>query len=82
MQGKLAEENTEMSYGSGEGKKAYDEDQRMIREGAEALSRASGVGDQDERALGDTTRPPAFLLGLAVIVGLIILFGAIYFLTQ
>ena len=31
-----------MGYG-GEGKKAYDEDQHMIREGAEALSRAGDV---------------------------------------
>lgn len=68
---------------AGEGKKAYDEDQRMIREGAEALSRAVDVsGDDDERAQDDSTRQPAFLLGLAVIVGLVIVFGAIYFFSQ
>lgn len=34
--------------GGGEGKKAYDEDQRMIREGAESLSRAADVRNNDE----------------------------------
>jgi len=67
---------------AGEGKKAYDEDQRMIREGAAALSSAVDVSDDGERAPDDTTRPPAFLLGLAVVVGLIIVFGAIYFFSQ
>lgn len=70
-----------------EGKKAYDEDQRMIREGAAAISRAGDVSSgDDERALDDSTddstRQPAFLLGLAVIVVLIIVFGAIYFFSQ
>jgi hypothetical protein len=67
-----------MGYG-GEGKRAYDEDQRMIREGSGALSKAGDVSGDDERALDDSTRPPAFQLGLAVIIGLIIVFGAIYF---
>ncbi len=70
-----------MSY-SGEGKKAYDEDQHMIREGAESLSRAGGVDGDDERLPDDSTRPPAFLLGLAVIIGLMLVFGAIYFFGQ
>lgn len=70
-----------MGYG-GEGKKAYDEDQRMIREGVEVLSRVGGVGGDDEGALDGSTRPPAFFLGLAVIIGLILVFGAIYFFGQ
>ena len=71
-----------MSMSGGEGRRAYDEDQRMIREGAESLSRAGDVSSDDERLLTDTTRPPAFLLGLAVIVGLIVLFSAIALLTR
>jgi hypothetical protein len=70
-----------VGYG-GEGKRAYDEDQQMIREGAESLSRAGGVGGDDERLPDDSTRPPAFPLGLAVVIGLILVFGAIYFFGQ
>jgi hypothetical protein len=70
-----------MSF-SGEGKRAGDEDQRMIREGAESLARAGGVDSDDERLPDDSTRPPAFRLGLAVIIGLILFFGAVYFLSQ
>ncbi|HEV8192377.1 MAG TPA: hypothetical protein VGP82_13000 [Ktedonobacterales bacterium] len=70
-----------MRYG-GEAKKAYDEDQRMIREGAESVSRAGDVRSNEERAPDDSTRPPAFSLGLAVIIGLILVFGAIYIFSQ
>ena len=68
--------------GGGEGKKAYDEDQRMIREGAESLSRAADVRNNDEQAPDDSTRPSALLLGLAVIIGLILVFAAIYLVSQ
>ena len=50
-----------MGMRGGEGRKTYNEDQRMVREGAESLSRAGDASSDDEQLPTDTTRPPAFL---------------------